>query len=248
MPILKTSLKKNDLEERKLVKVDINSKSIVLTNISGKFYAMDAVCSHEGGPLEEGTLENYTLTCPWHYGKYDIRTAKAFAETDWVTDMKSYPVIVDDRSGEVSLDTGQRFSRCQYEHKMTEHQQDAVNESIPARPQKMQLKLLEQELHTGPDVVSFKFARRREDNNQNQKDHHYYLNYKGGQYAIVDLETKEDPEGPLRSFIIASSPTEEDFILISTRIRDTPFKQKLSSLDIGTSLDTTAPLGLFVCS
>jgi len=26
---------------------------------------------------------------------------------------------------------------------MTEHQQDAVNESIPARPQKMQLKLLE---------------------------------------------------------------------------------------------------------
>jgi nitrite reductase/ring-hydroxylating ferredoxin subunit len=106
MPILKTSLKKNDLEERKLVKVDINGNSIVLTNISGKFYAMDAVCSHEGGPLEEGTLENYTLTCPWHYGKYDIRTAKAFAETDWVTDMKSYPVIVDDTSGEISLDTG----------------------------------------------------------------------------------------------------------------------------------------------
>jgi len=26
---------------------------------------------------------------------------------------------------------------------MTEHQQDATNESIPARPQKMQLKLLE---------------------------------------------------------------------------------------------------------
>jgi len=90
-------------------------------------------------------------------------------------------------------------------------------------------------LRTGPDVVSFKFARRREDNNQNQKDHHYYLNYKRGQYAIVDLETMEDPEGPLRSFTIASSPTEEDFVLISTRIRDKPFKKKLSSLDIGTS-------------
>jgi nitrite reductase/ring-hydroxylating ferredoxin subunit len=106
MAILKTSLKKNDLEERKLVKVDINGKSIVLTNISGKFYAMDSVCSHEGGPLEEGTLENYTLTCPWHYGKFDIRTAKAFAETGWVTDLTSYPVIVDDRSGEISVNTG----------------------------------------------------------------------------------------------------------------------------------------------
>jgi nitrite reductase/ring-hydroxylating ferredoxin subunit len=106
MAILKTSLKKNDLEERKLVKIDINDRSLVLTNISGKLYAMDSVCSHEGGPLEEGTLENYTLTCPWHQGKFDIRNAKAFAETDWVTDLKSYPVIVDDRSGEISIDAG----------------------------------------------------------------------------------------------------------------------------------------------
>ena len=106
MAVLKTSLKKNDLEEHKLVKVDINGNSIVLTNIGGRFYAMDAVCSHEGGPLEEGTLEDHTLTCPWHQGKFDIRTAKAFAETDWVTDLKSYPVLVDDRNGEISIDTG----------------------------------------------------------------------------------------------------------------------------------------------
>ena len=56
----------------------------------------------------------------------------------------------------------------------------------------------------------------------------------------------EDPEGPLRSFTIASSPTEEDFVLISTTIRDKPFKKKLSSLDIGTSVNMTAPLGKFV--
>lgn len=105
MVIFKTSLKKNDLEEHKLVKVDANGKSLVLTNINGKYYAMDSVCSHEGGPLEEGTLEDYTLICPWHQGKFDIRTAKAFAETDWVTDLNSYPVIVDDASGEVSIDT-----------------------------------------------------------------------------------------------------------------------------------------------
>jgi ferredoxin-NADP reductase len=46
-----------------------------------------------------------------------------------------------------------------------------------------------------------------------------YLNYKAGQYAIVDLGTREDPEGPIRSFTLASSPTEKDGILISTRIR-----------------------------
>ena len=34
-----------------------------MTNTQGKFYAMDSVCSHEEGPLEEGTLEGYELTC-----------------------------------------------------------------------------------------------------------------------------------------------------------------------------------------
>jgi ferredoxin-NADP reductase len=62
----------------------------------------------------------------------------------------------------------------------------------------------------------------------------------------VDLGTKEDPEGPVRSFTIASSPTEKDFILISTRMRDTLFKKKLASLDLGTLVNITAPMGKFV--
>jgi hypothetical protein len=53
---------------------------------------------------------------------------------------------------------------------MIEHQ-DTAKESIPTRPQNMQLKLLEKELHTGTDVVYFKFARASEDNNQNQNHH-----------------------------------------------------------------------------
>jgi nitrite reductase/ring-hydroxylating ferredoxin subunit len=88
MPILKTALKKGGLKEHKLVKLDVNDKSLVLTNTNSKLYAMDAVCSREGGPLEEGTVEEYTLICPGNQGKFDIRTAKASAETDWVADLK----------------------------------------------------------------------------------------------------------------------------------------------------------------
>lgn len=89
--------------------------------------------------------------------------------------------------------------------------------------------------------MSFKFAR---SDDQQQQEH--FLNYKAGQYAVVDLGTREDPEGPVRSFTIASSPTEEEYILISTRIRDTPFKRKLANLDIGSLVKITAPLGKFV--
>ena len=34
---------------------DINGKSIVLAKLNGKLFAMDSVCSHEGGPLEDGS-------------------------------------------------------------------------------------------------------------------------------------------------------------------------------------------------
>ena len=105
MSSFKTSLKKNDIQEGR-TRVDVNDNSLVLTNIQGKLYAMDSVCSHEGGPLEEGTLEGYELICPWHQRIYDIRTAKASPKTDWVTDLKSYAVIVDDKSEEISISTG----------------------------------------------------------------------------------------------------------------------------------------------
>jgi len=105
MPFSKISLKKNDVQEGNLVKVEVGDNSILLTKISGKIYAMDSVCSHEGGPLEEGELEGYTVICPWHHGKFDIRTAKASPETDWVTDLTSRSVVVDDSTGEISINT-----------------------------------------------------------------------------------------------------------------------------------------------
>lgn len=95
-----------DLKEARLLRVDIEGKSIVLAMVQRNVYAMDAVCSHEGGPLEEGELEGNTLICPWHQGKFDIRSAKASAETDWVTDLHVYSVVVDDSTGDISVNTG----------------------------------------------------------------------------------------------------------------------------------------------
>jgi naphthalene 1,2-dioxygenase system ferredoxin subunit len=105
MTRFKTPFKKNELQERKLVRTDVSDRSIVLTMINGTVYAMDSVCSHEGGPLEDGTLEDYNLICPWHQGIFDIRSAKASADTDWVTDLNSYKVIIDNKTQEISIDT-----------------------------------------------------------------------------------------------------------------------------------------------
>jgi nitrite reductase/ring-hydroxylating ferredoxin subunit len=94
MARVNTGLKVTDFQEGKLVRIDADGKSIVVGMTNGKLYAMDSVCSHEGGPLEDGSLEAYNLTCPWHQGIFDIQNAKASPETSWVTDLKSYSVIV----------------------------------------------------------------------------------------------------------------------------------------------------------
>ena len=131
------------------------------------------------------------------------------------------------------------------------YQQNGNKEGVPTRPRKLQLKLDDKTLHAGTDIMSFKFERKtdivdgKQLQNQQQQEQNYYLNYKAGQYAIINLGTKEDPEGSARSFTMASSPT-ENFILISTRVRETPFKKKLASLDAGSHVNVTAPLGKFV--
>jgi glycine betaine catabolism B len=232
-----TAVRKSDLEEGKLIKTDAGDKSIVLTSVSGKVYAMDAVCSHEGGPLDEGSIVGYSLICPWHQGIFDIRTAKASAETDWVTDLHSYAVIIDDKSGKISIDTDSNASYSDGSNHVTPQNSTAADDSIPSRPLKMQLKLLEKVSHEGTDIMSFKFSR---------SDGQDYLNYRAGQFSITDLDTKEDPKGATRSFTIASSPTEKEWILVSTRIRDSPFKQKLSKLDAGAPVTITAAFGKFI--
>jgi nitrite reductase/ring-hydroxylating ferredoxin subunit len=88
-----------DLKEARLLRIDLEGKPIVLAVVQGNVYAMDAVCSHEGGPLEDGSLEGYELTCPWHYAVFDVRNAKVSEQTVWATDLQSYPVKVDDARG-----------------------------------------------------------------------------------------------------------------------------------------------------
>jgi glycine betaine catabolism B len=99
--------------------------------------------------------------------------------------------------------------------------------------------LLEKLEHQDTDVMSFKFG--RQDNIS-----HNIFNYAAGQYAFFDIGgVYNDSKGPVRHFSLASSPTEEE-IMISTRIRDTPYKKRLSSLEIGSKAKVTKPLGKFV--
>jgi nitrite reductase (NADH) small subunit len=47
---------------------------VALFNVDGQFYALDGICSHQGGPLGKGRLDAGIVTCPWHGRRIDVRT------------------------------------------------------------------------------------------------------------------------------------------------------------------------------
>jgi glycine betaine catabolism B len=65
-----------DIQSTKMKAVEVAGENICLINVEGKYYSIGNVCTHEGGPLAEGTLEGYEVECPWHGSKFDIRTGK----------------------------------------------------------------------------------------------------------------------------------------------------------------------------
>jgi ferredoxin-NADP reductase/nitrite reductase/ring-hydroxylating ferredoxin subunit len=246
---------KKDLQEGSLLKVEPEGKPIVLSLVNGKVYAMDAVCSHEGGPLEEGTLEGYNLTCPWHYAIFNVRNAKVSDQTVWATDLNSYAVQVEEATGDIliSLDTSVAESSEQQQQKpstiiqrqQNEQQEVEVTKADSNEKSKLnefELVLLEKQKYNETDVMSFKFS--KQDIEQKKE-----LDYISGQYAFFDIGgVYNDPEGPIRHFTIASSPT-ENFIMISTRIRDTPYKKRLSSLEEEegkAKVKVRGPMGKFI--
>jgi len=57
--------------------VEVDGEMIALFHVGGEFYALDDVCTHDGGPLADGELVDHTIACPRHGAKFDIRSGGA---------------------------------------------------------------------------------------------------------------------------------------------------------------------------
>jgi nitrite reductase/ring-hydroxylating ferredoxin subunit len=62
--------------------VEVDGQPIALFNVNGAFYALGAVCPHEGGPLQDGELDDDTVICPWHSFDFNLRTGECSADPD----------------------------------------------------------------------------------------------------------------------------------------------------------------------
>lgn len=82
--------------------VEIDGNPIVIFNIAGQLFAIADICSHDSGPLGEGDLDGYEISCPRHGAEFDVRTGKVLS-LPAVEDIPTYPVRVRDGEIEVGL-------------------------------------------------------------------------------------------------------------------------------------------------
>ena len=78
--------------ERQIVSVD--DVQIAVFNLQGTYYAIEDVCTHDGAPLAEGTLEGDQIICPRHGAHFCIKTGEALTPPAYEP-IATFPVRVE---------------------------------------------------------------------------------------------------------------------------------------------------------
>jgi len=78
----------------------IDGTEILVCNVEGSYYAIDDLCTHDGGPLDLGMLEGFCAICPRHGATFDVRTGAATMPA--VLPVATYTLI--ERDGELFVE------------------------------------------------------------------------------------------------------------------------------------------------
>jgi 3-phenylpropionate/trans-cinnamate dioxygenase ferredoxin subunit len=82
---------------------EVDGQPVAVFNVSGKYYAIGDVCTHDDGPLGDGELDGYQIVCPRHGARFDIRNGRALT-LPAVVDTPWYPCRVVDGWVEIGLE------------------------------------------------------------------------------------------------------------------------------------------------
>lgn len=68
---------------------------IAVFNIDGELYAIEDVCTHDGGELTGGPIVGHEIECLRHGARFDVRTGEALCPPAYEPTAK-FPVKVED--------------------------------------------------------------------------------------------------------------------------------------------------------
>jgi 3-phenylpropionate/trans-cinnamate dioxygenase ferredoxin subunit len=80
--------------------VDVDGAQIAVFNLGGEYYAIEDVCTHDGGQLTGGSVEGAEIVCPRHGARFCIRTGAALTAPAYEA-TTTFPVRIE--NGEVQV-------------------------------------------------------------------------------------------------------------------------------------------------
>lgn len=86
--------KVTDIPDGRPETFEIEDRHIAVYRLDDGYYAIEDICTHDGGPLAEGEIEGDVVVCPRHGARFSIRTGAALSFPA-VTPVDRYPVRVE---------------------------------------------------------------------------------------------------------------------------------------------------------
>lgn len=91
------------VEDGEALRVEVEGRPpLAVFHVDGEFYVSDDTCSHGDASLAEGYAENGQVECPWHSGRFCLKTGAALTFPA-VEPIRVYKTIV--RDGDVCIET-----------------------------------------------------------------------------------------------------------------------------------------------
>src|ERR1700722_7033394 len=81
----------------------VDKDPVLLARRGDEVFAVDATCSHYGGPLAQGLMVDDTVRCPWHHACFSLRTGEALRAPAlnpvacWIVEQQDGKIYVRDK-------------------------------------------------------------------------------------------------------------------------------------------------------
>lgn len=80
--------------------IEVNGADVAVFNLGDEYFAIEDVCTHDGGDISGGWIEDDRAVCPRHLAEFSIRTGEALKGPAY-EGVHSFPVRVHDGVVEV---------------------------------------------------------------------------------------------------------------------------------------------------
>ena len=91
-----------DIHQGEVKIICAQGQSFAVTKICNEIFVVENLCTHDGGPLEKGSLHGYVIECPRHGAQFDLRTGLPVCVPAKIP-IRNYPVRIYGTDVEIEL-------------------------------------------------------------------------------------------------------------------------------------------------